>query len=269
MGEIVIPLACDFNLDNIVRHKPFFFFFYDKAEKVVRVNGKLVTMRFFQQNQKLIVRFEAELNQAEVEVLIERVSYCLGTMEEISDLYSICSEDKVLSRFSDEIYGNRLLSAFTDFEALVSIICSQNVSFAQYKGMVAKIVEAYGSGVVFPEPCDILADASLLKNCGVGYRADYIVNIAKFMSGKNVVDDAYTLSGVKGIGPYSIDIFMLFQRRKYDFFYVDSLIKKIIRDDYGVSEDLSDKYIRQFAKNHWGKYKGLCEVYLQKFLKDV
>ena len=269
MGEIVIPLACDFSLDNIVRHKPFFFFFSDKAERAVKVGDKLVTMRFFQEDQKLIVRFDSELDLSEVDFLTKRISYCLGTMEEFSDLYLICEGDKILSRFSDKIYGNRLLSAFTDFEALVSIICSQNVSFAQYKGMVAKIVDAYGSGLVFPGPLDILADVGLLKGCGVGYRAEYIVNIAKFMSDKDEVDDAYELSGVKGIGPYSIDIFMLFQRRQYEFFYVDSLIKKIIREDYGVAGYLSDKDIRQFAKNHWGKYKGLCEVYLQKFLNDV
>lgn len=268
MGEIVIPLACDFSLDNIVRHKPFFFFFSDKAERAVKVGGKLVTMSFFQEGQRLIVKYDSELDSSEVDFIYERISYCLGTMDELSDLYSICSEDKVLSRFSDKIYGNRLLSAFSDFEALVSIICSQNVSFAQYKAMVLNIVDAYGAGLVFPGPLDILADAGLLKGCGVGYRADYIVNIARFMSGKDVVDDVYTLSSVKGIGPYSIDIFMLFQKRQYDFFYVDSLIKKIIREDYG-SDLSSDKDIRQFAKNHWGKYKGLCEVYLQKFLNDV
>ncbi len=268
MGEIVIPLAYDFSLDNIVRHKPFFFFFSDKAERAVKVGGKLVTMSFFQEDLRLIVKYDSELDLSEVDFLYERISYCLGTMDELSDLYSICQEDKVLLRFMDKIQGNRLLSAFSDFEALVSIICSQNVSFAQYKAMVAKIVDAYGSGLVFPEPCDVLSDTGLLKGCGVGYRADYIVNIARFMSGKDEVDDAYELSSVKGIGPYSIDIFMLFQKRQYDFFYVDSLIKKIIRDDYG-SDLLTEKDIRQFAKNHWGKYKGLCEVYLQKFLNDV
>ena len=268
MGEIVIPLAYDFSLDNIVRHKPFFFFFSDKAERAVKVGGKLVTMSFFQEDLRLIVKYDSELDSSEVDFLKKRISYCLGTMDELSDLYSICQEDKVLLRFMDKIRGNRLLSAFSDFEALVSIICSQNVSFAQYKAMVAKIVDAYGSGLVFPAPCDVLSDTGLLKGCGVGYRADYIVNIARFMSGKDEVDDAYELSSVKGIGPYSIDIFMLFQKRQYDFFYVDSLIKKIIRDDYG-SDLLTEKDIRQFAKNHWGKYKGLCEVYLQKFLNDV
>ncbi|NOQ55870.1 MAG: hypothetical protein GQ477_03620 [Nanohaloarchaea archaeon] len=268
MGEFLISLADDFSLDNIVRHKPFFFFFSDKAERAVKVNGELVTMSFFQEGQELIVRSDSELDSSEIDFIKGRVMHCLGTSESFSDLYTICSDDKILSRFMDKIYGNRLLSAFTDFEALVSIICSQNVSFAQYKQMVAKIVRVYGSGKVFPEPCDILADTGLLKGCGVGYRADYIVNIARFMEGKDTVDDAYSLSSVKGIGPYSIDIFMLFQKRQYDFFYVDSLIKKIIRDDYG-SDVLSDKDIRQFAKNHWGKYRGLCEVYLQKFLNDV
>ncbi len=267
MDKIVLSLRDDFNLDKIVRHQPFFFFFSDKAERSVKVNGKLVTMSFFQDGQRLIVDSDARLDKDETVFLKERISYCLGTMEDFSDLYMTCRADRVLGRFMDKIMGNRLLSAFTDFEALVSIICSQNVSFAQYKAMVAKIVDAYGEGKVFPDPEDILADLSLLKRCGVGYRSEYIENIARFMREKTEVDDAYRLSSVKGIGPYSVDIFMLFQKRRYDFFYVDSLIKKIIRNDYG-SDIVSDKDVRMFAENHWGKYKGLCEVYLQKFLYD-
>ncbi|MCK5289483.1 MAG: DNA-3-methyladenine glycosylase 2 family protein [Candidatus Aenigmarchaeota archaeon] len=267
MGRIILPLRDDFSLDIIVRHKPFFFFFSDRAERVVRLGGKLVTMSFSQEGQRLAVDLDIELDDSEKDLLKERISYCLGTMGDFSDLYMICRDDKILGRFMDKIFGNRLLSAFTDFEALVSIICSQNVSFAQYKAMVAKIVDAYGEGKVFPDPCDILADTSLLKCCGVGYRAGFIENIARFMEGKDKVEDVYRLSSVKGIGPYSVDIFMLFQKRRYDFFYVDSLIKKIIRNDYGADIS-SDKDIRAFAENHWGRYKGLCEVYLQKLLYD-
>ena len=267
MNRIILPLRDDFNLDKIVRHQPFFFFFSGKAERSVKVNGKLVTMSFFQDDQRLIVDLDARLDKDEIGFLEDRISYCLGTIEDFSDLYMTCKADSILGQFMDNIIGNRLLSAFTDFEALVSIICSQNVSFAQYKAMVAKIVDIYGGGKVFPEPCDILADTSLLKRCGVGYRAEYIENVARFMDEKNKVDDAYRLSSVKGIGPYSVDIFMLFQKRRYDFFYVDSLIKKIIRNDYGA-DIVSDKDIRAFAQNHWGRYKGLCEVYLQKFLYD-
>ncbi|MEA2003361.1 MAG: hypothetical protein U9O53_00185 [archaeon] len=267
MDSIVLPLRDDFNLDTIIRHKPFFFFFSERAERVVKLGGKLVTMSFSQEGQRLAVDFDAELDDSEKDLLKERISYCLGTMEDFSDLYMICSDDGVLSGFMDKILGNRLLSAFTDFEALVSIICSQNVSFAQCKAMVLKLVDAYGEGKVFPDPCDILADTSLLKSCGVGYRAGFIENIARFMDGKDYVDDGYRLSSVKGIGSYSVDIFMLFQKRRYDFFYVDSLIKKIIRNDYGA-DIFSDKDIRAFAENHWGRYKGLCEVYLQKLLYD-
>ncbi|MEA3229958.1 MAG: hypothetical protein U9P44_03510, partial [archaeon] len=228
---------------------------------------KLVTMSFFQEDDRLIVSPDCGLSVSEEDFVKRRVSHCLGTMEDFSDFYAVCEKDKVLAGFMDKIYGNRLLSAFSDFEALVSIICSQNVSFAQYKAMVGKIVDAYGGGLVFPGPLDILRDVSLLKYCGVGYRSGFIENVAEFVGGRDSVDDAHRLSSVCGIGPYSIDIFILFQKRKYDFFYVDSLIKKIIRNDYG-SDIVSEKDVRAFASCHWGRYAGLAEVYLQKFLYD-
>lgn len=265
MDQIVLPVSEDFCLDKIIRHQPFFFFFSSLSSRVIRIGGELVTMSFSQSGSEIIVDLDATLDSDVLEGIKERVAYCLGTMDNLSDFYTICSDDKILSGFMDGIHGNRLLSAFTDFEALVSIICSQNVSFSQYKKMVLKIVEVYGGA--FPSASDILDDTSLLSGCGVGYRAAYIENVAMFMKGKDIVDDAYRLSSVVGIGPYSIDIFMLFQKRQYDFFYVDSLIKKIIRNDYGVDIS-SDKDIRAFAQNHWGRYRGLCEVYLQKFLYD-
>ncbi len=267
MDHFVLSTRGDFDLDKIVKHMPFFFFITYKPERAVHIDGKLVTMSFRQQGDNISVDLDKDISEESVSVLSERVAYCLGTNEEFSDFYTICEDDVFLSEHLDKIKGNRLLSSYTDFEALVSIICSQNVTFKQYKSMVKRIVDAYGEGLFFPSPGQILSDPSLLKSCGVGYRSDYIVNVARYMDGKDSVDDAYRLLEIKGIGQYSLDLFILFQKRMYDYLYMDSLIRKIVKDDYGTGIT-SDKEIRSFARSHWGRYKGLAEVYLQKFLYD-
>ncbi|MCK4551042.1 MAG: hypothetical protein KAT91_03745, partial [Candidatus Aenigmarchaeota archaeon] len=166
----------------------------------------------------------------------------------------------------DVIYGNRLLSAYDDFEALASIIASQNVTFSQYKKMVGKIVDIFGEGVYFPIALEVLQKKELLKECGLGYRTEFIENIAEHMRFRNCAN-LDTLHTVKGIGPYSLDIFRLFQLRDYNAFYVDVLIKKIFRENYGFEWE-TDKDVRDFSKRKFGKFRGLAEIYLQKFLND-
>ncbi|MCK4968145.1 MAG: hypothetical protein KAS12_03750, partial [Candidatus Aenigmarchaeota archaeon] len=174
--------------------------------------------------------------------------------------------DKVLKEFSEQIYGNRLLSAYDDFEALVSIIASQNVTFLQYKKMVRNIVDAFGGGNYFPSATDIRQKKELLKDCGLGYRTKFIKNIAEYMKFKRQADFD-SLSRINGIGPYSLDIFRLFQLRDYNSFYVDILIKKIFKENYDFNWE-NDKDVRDFAKRNFGRFQGLAEIYLQKFLND-
>ncbi len=261
-----MPVSDDFNLSNIIRFKPFFFFFGDAPVRTVLYKGKPVLLEFFQDGSYLGMKIDGDVDSEGVEILKERVSYCLGINEEFSDFYTIVRDDKVLNSHYDSIYGNRLLSAFSDFEAAICIICSQNVSFRQYKAMVGKIVDAYGGGVTFPEPSRILAHPEKLSGCGVGYRDKFIVDMCKYFRFRDKID-LMRMSEVLGFGPYSMDIFRLFQLREYEYFYVDRLIKKIFRDDYGV-ELLNDFEVRSFAKKRFGKFAGLSEVYLQKFLCD-
>ncbi len=265
--NVKIPVADDFNLFNIMKFKPFFFFFGDAPVRTVLYKGKLVGLEFFQDSGFLSVNIDGDVDKKGAGFLKDRIAYCLGIREELSDFYTIVRDDKVLCKHYDAIYGNRLLSAFSDFEAAVSIICSQNVSFRQYKAMVRKIVDAYGEGVYFPGPEQILERPDVLsKCCGVGYRDRFIVDMCKCFRFRDKTD-LMRMSEVRGFGQYSMDIFRLFQLRDYGYFYVDRLIGKIFRSFYGA-ELLNDFEVRSFGKRKFGKFAGLAEVYLQKFLCD-
>ncbi|RLG15379.1 MAG: hypothetical protein DRN71_01490 [Candidatus Nanohalarchaeota archaeon] len=263
---VKMPVADDFSLSNIIKYKPFFFFFGDAPIRTVLYKKKPVLLEFFQDGNYLEMKIDGDVDAEGVEFLKERVSYCLGINEEFSDFYTIVRDDKVLNCHYDSIYGNRLLSAFSDFEAAVCIICSQNVSFRQYKIIIGKIVDAYGEGVYFPEPGQILARPQILLKCGVGYRDKFIVDMCRYFRSKDKTD-LMRMSEVLGFGPYSMDIFRLFQLRDYGYFYVDRLIKKIFKSAYRV-DLLNDFEVRSFAKKKFGKFAGLAELYLQKFLCD-
>ena len=262
-----IPISEDFNLKKILKFKPFFFFSSSEPVRTIVLKGEEILLQFSQEENALLIEIDKEISQKDANFLNKRISYCFGVHENFTDFYAICEHDKILSKYMDKIYGNRLLSAFDDFEALVSIICSQNVTFCQYKNMVQNIINAYGPGRYFPIALEILKKPNMLKDCGVGYRDKYILEIAKYMRFRKSAD-LETLHQIKGIGPYSLDIFRLFQQRNYSVFYVDVLIKRIFREDYEAILK-TDTEVRSFARKKFKNYAGLAEIYLQKFISDT
>lgn len=268
---ISIPLEKDFDLKKIMKYKPFFFFYGDRPERCADLGFGSVCLSFSQEGQELLVGTDRDVTEKEFIIIKELVGRCFGCSENFDEFYTLAEKDKVLSSLMDGIRGNRIVSAPTDFEAMVSIICSQNVSFAQYKSMIRKIFEAFGEPKLFPRPRDILDAPKTLLECGVGYRAEYLINVADYFDGKPAViskDDTENMIALKGVGPYSLDIFRLFQHRDWSYFYVDSLIKKIINENYDTPVKTPAE-IRSFANKNWKNYAGLAEVYLQKFLNDI
>lgn len=263
---IKIPLAKDFDFAKIIKYRPFFFFNKDLPVRSFLFKGKPVEIDFFQDSTFLVMKTDKQLSENEKLQFIERIKYCLGTEEDFTDFYNIARNDKILSAHYNEIYGNRLFSAFSDFEACVSIICSQNTSFRQYKSILMKVIDVYGKGSYFPEPEHILKYPEKLKSCGVGYRDKYILDACLTFRFKKSINRE-SLAKIKGFGRYSEDIFRLFQERDYNYFYVDRLIKRIFKGEYGA-ELANDFEVRNFAEKMFGKYAGLSEVYLQKFLCD-
>ncbi|MDD5417787.1 MAG: hypothetical protein PHW96_02760 [Candidatus Nanoarchaeia archaeon] len=242
-----IELTTDFNLNKTLNYKPFLFLFKQKPERTVKYKNTLINLTLNQNNNLLNIETDRKVD----ENFVNRIRYCLGAEENLEQFYMLCRNDKVLSDYIDKIKGIRIVSAFSDFEALVSIICSQMVGFEQYLKTLVKIYDSYG---YFPEKEDILEKPEKLDSCSLGYRKKFILNLAENY-GKVPIEK------IKGLGAYSINIFNIFQKRNYSFFYKDCLIDKIAREYYNSVDSV------ELSRN-WGDWRGLAEVYLQKFLRD-
>ncbi len=247
-SSVNLKVSSDFDFAKNLESRPFLFFFDvdGKPERRILVDGRLVNFRFRQHGKTLGVETDSKVAD-----LREKLENWFGLGEDMSGFYRLCKKDPVLRNYLGNIRGIRLFSAPDDFEACVCIICSQMTGFPQYKAMTRRIYEAYG---FFPGPKDILARPGLLDGCGVGYRKKFILSLAK----------SFPEWG-PGLGGYSKNIFTLFQRRDYSSFYEDSLIRKIASEHYGFR----GKNVREFASRRWGKWAGLAEVFLQKFLRDL
>lgn len=241
--ELVVK---DFDLQKNLKYMPFLLF-WGKSVRTLKVGKKFVEVELSQRGSTVFCEADAKIPEKEEKKLAERLTFCLGLKEDLGDFYRLAGKDKDLGKFLPQIRGLRLFSAPTDFEAIACIICSQMVSFEQYKKMTEAIYRSWGH---FPEPAEVIKHPEKLQACGVGYRKKFLLDAARKWGREEKI---------VGMGRYSLEIFQLFQRRDFSSFYHDSLIGKILEK----REQTEEEFLRQ-----WGRWSGLAEVYLQKFLRD-
>jgi 3-methyladenine DNA glycosylase/8-oxoguanine DNA glycosylase len=240
-------IRTDFNLGKNLSKRPFLLELNGSLERKIFFNGRVARVSVSQRGKNLTI---SSSTRETLDALSEKLKWCLGVDEDFSPFYELCRDDPVLSLLLPEIRGLRIFSAPSDWETLVCILASQMTSFPQYKRMVYSLYNAYG---LFPSERDVLARPSLLRKCGLGYRAKFVHSSAKKFSG--------SVEGLPGVGPYSRNIFALFGRRDFSAVYDDVLIRRILKEKY------SGESLDEFSAR-WGEWAGVAEVYLQKFLAD-
>lgn len=253
-----IELKCepDFDFQKILQSKPFYFFYSPTPERTVFFHGKMLQLSFRQNGNELVVNVDKKVNEAAE--LKARVQFCLGTVENMGRFYELCRQDIVLNKLLPRIVGTRMISAFSDFEALVGAIVSQNNSFRNYLQTMEKL---YTELNFVPEN---YLDQEKLRKLKLGYKAPFLSGLAKiFLSGTIPKE----LTKIKGIGKYSAALFNIFQRRDFSGFYWDTLTERILKEHYKIRAD--SRSGNEEAKKLWGEYSGLAEILLQKFLNDT
>lgn len=227
----------------------FYFFYEDEPVRKVFFNNRIFELVFSQENDDLIIGSSDSMTESEIRNLRDRISQCFGLKEDLRDFYSLCKKDKVLREYFPRIYKTRIVSAFSDFEALVGAIISQNNSYRNYRKQMRKVYRKLN----FVKK---KYKKKQLEELRIGYKLKYIVGLVGNFSRIDIKD-------IKGIGDYSVNLFNIFQKRDYDSFYIDCLTEKIMKENYGLVNNLEEN-----SKKLWGKYRGLAEAYLQRFFEQ-
>ena len=238
----------DFDFKKTFNSGLFYFFYEDKPKRVVYLNGKFIELEFWQEFKNLKVKTSERLNSQEKDFLTGRIKECFGLNEEREVFYRICKKDEVLGRFLGQIKGTRIISAFTDFEALIGAVISQNNSYRNYRMQMNRLYKELNF-------IQGKYKEDFLRKLKIGYKAKYLNEVAKNF-GKTDIEK------IKGIGNYSVNLFRIFQLRDYNSFYVDCLIEKIFREEYGIKENFD-----KASKILFGRWRGLAEAYLQRFFE--
>ena len=167
------------------------------------------------------------------------------------------------------------------FETLISFIVSQNNNIPRIRKCIEELCRRYGEPVgeafggewyAFPEP-EVLADASEenLAALRLGYRAGYIKAASeRFVSDMArgcLPESREDILSYRGVGPKVANCIMLFGLRDVAAFPVDTWVRHIMNDMYGIDEG-DMKEMERFAREKFGGLAGYAQQYLFYYYRD-
>lgn len=184
--------------------------------------------------------------------------------------------------------GIRILNQ-SSAEALISFVISQNNNIPRIKGIIEKICKELGESKRFLD-FDYHTFPALKKikeqpleffiKAGLGYRAEYVKNVAELLDSDLNLKNASSLSterlkevllGIKGVGPKVCDCVLLFGFHKTDVFPVDTWMEKVYRQDFNGKlknrKRISDWFVSLFL-NDAGYFQQYM-FYYKRYLNTV
>jgi N-glycosylase/DNA lyase len=221
-----------------------------------------------------------------------------GLDDDLQEISAEIGRDEHVRKALQEFWGLRIVRQ-DPWECLVSYICATYKSIAAIKNMLFRLSKKFGERVRL-DGCDFYgfpaaeklakATESDLMECGLGYRAKYLLETSK-----KIIDEDFDLESLKktpyyeakkelfdfpGVGSKVADCVLLFSLGKHEAFPVDVWVKRVILRHYGAHfpeefiektsshESLSNaeyEKLNEFGRNYFGKYAGYAQEYLYHY----
>jgi len=197
----------------------------------------------------------------------------------------VLSQDSIMKEAIHYGWGIRILNQ-DPWETLISFIISANNGISRIKRSIENISRKFGKPVywdekeyyTFPDAeCLAQAHENDLLQCGVGYRASYIIKTARMIQDQEIkLDDIKKMEYADalkimlkfpGVGPKVADCVLLFSMEKGEAFPVDVWIQRIMETLY-LNQDTTPSQIREFARNKFGNIAGYAQQYLFYYARE-
>jgi DNA-3-methyladenine glycosylase II len=193
---------------------------------------------------------------------------------------SLTANDQLLKPLIRKYGPCRLKPHTSHYAELVSSIVGQQLSVKAGDTIWKRVLNLFGG--TMPKPLQLLAiDDESLRACGVSYaKISYMKDLARhIVDGRLDLAHASTLDNeelvnqlvaVKGIGPWSAHMFMIFSLGRLDILPVGDLgIQKAVQKIYGLKELPKPAEVELIsAKNHWNPYESVASWYLWQSLDN-
>ena len=204
------------------------------------------------------------------------------------------SKDNITRKAVKKYFGLRILKQ-DPFQCLISFIVSSNSNIQKIKTNLENISRKFGTKVefenqeffLFPKPKK-LSKVSIneIRNCGVGYRAEFIKEAANIIFSKkidfeslkksNYFETKENICSIPGVGNKVADCIMLFSLNKLEAFPLDRWMIRILEKYFFNKFQLETKTItkKQYdilhekIVNHFGPYAGYAQQFLFKMERE-
>ncbi len=188
-------------------------------------------------------------------------------------VYDTLAADERLVKPLQEFKGLRIIRQ-NGWEALAGFIISANNNFKRIQGIWRGLSRDLSHDEYnFPSAEQIAASSEKkLRELGLGYRAPYLFQTAKFVAANPEVldiirsaeyeDAKERVMAFPGVGEKVADCVLLYGFQKYESFPVDVWIHRIVRKLYFRNRKISEKKIAAFGRKRWGAQAGFVQQFL-------
>jgi N-glycosylase/DNA lyase len=244
-----------------------------------------------------------KIRQSGIELEFDNVSeqfvrHYFGLNDDLTQISRCIAKDDNVRAALHKFDGLRIVRQ-VPWECLISFICATYKSIAAIELMLRKLSEKYGEKRVFDgydfytfPTIERLAFASEsgLRECGLGYRAEYVQATARRIHEEKIDLDSLKalpylearkqLLEFAGVGLKVADCVLLFSLEKLEAFPVDVWVKRVILNHYAnqLPTDLVKKLkshdsltnseyekTSTFARAYFGRYAGYAQEYLYHY----
>jgi len=222
------------------------------------------------------VHHAGELSAGEREEALAAVGRIFRADEDLAEFYALCRERG--GQWLKLTAGlGRVLRSPTVFEDTLKTICTINIQWGGTKGMVKRLVGAFGAPYpgdparrAFPTP-EALAAATpeaFAEVARLGFRAPYVYALAQRIAAGELDLEALRdpaiptlelkkrLLSIKGVGNYAAATLLMLLGR-YDELAVDTAFRQFVSRKYFQGQYPSDQEA-QALYAEWGKWKYLA-----------
>jgi len=189
----------------------------------------------------------------------------------------LSNNDKVLKKIIDQFPNQSLKLNNNSFHALINSIIGQQISVSAANSMKIKLFSLKNN--ITPRIIKNLKN-NQLKKCGLSKQkilyinniSEFFINNKKFIKEMSITDEddiRKKLIEIKGIGNWTIDMFLLFTHGSPNIFPSGDLgFIKAISKHYKKDLPLTDKFLLTLFKK-WSPYSSIATWYLWRSLDPL
>ncbi|MBN1243971.1 8-oxoguanine DNA glycosylase [Candidatus Bathyarchaeota archaeon] len=221
-----------------------------------------------------------------------------GLDDDLQEISAAVGRDEHIRQALREFWGLRIIRQ-DPWECLISYICATYKNIPAIRHMLLSLSSKFGEKTVldgmefftFPAPEKLAgATAKDLLECGLGYRAKYVLETSK-----RIFENDFELASLRqlpyeqakkqicrfaGVGPKVADCVLLFSLGKTEAFPVDRWIERVILNHYveKLPPELAQKLnqrvgltnsdyakLNLFGREYFGEYAGYAQEYLYHY----